>query len=495
MGTNQVRQEDIRNVKRRGLLKIGTLVAAFTGASAISGRAANASPEGMTPPVAYVPLAEKGTASGVATLDTESKIPPAQIPDLSATYESGTTTVLYVSPSGSNSGSGKTRAKAKATIGGALAALAGGAGVIEVDSGTITETALWGTVPGNTVIRGRSKRATTILKGVSGNLATLADGAEIHDMTIDGQGATYKGYGFLITGTAGNQIFTGVTLKNFDGPCLDFAVAAGSGFKATNLEAYRVDAGTGTGRYAINISDTQQLAAVPRSFVALTTAGQCAINFGGCNDTQVANSFISDLRFTRDSRGVNIVTTRIANQAELTVDGHNNSIVSCDISPVVTIAAGADAITVGPGSFNKLPVIDNSGNPRNNITHWAIAYTPTISSGGVAPSLGNGTLTGSWARSGTQVTINIEMTVGSTTTLGTGGLRFSLPKARTSGTITSVGIGLATGGATCYTYAVRIPGAVGYCELIRDTTGSVTYNSPAVFATGDTFRFTGTYMI
>lgn len=86
MGNNQVRQEDCRNVKRRGLLKIGTLITAFTGASAISARAANAGPEDKTPPNAYVPLAEKGTASGVATLDTESKIPPAQIPDLSATY-------------------------------------------------------------------------------------------------------------------------------------------------------------------------------------------------------------------------------------------------------------------------------------------------------------------------------------------------------------------------------------------------------------------------
>lgn len=414
---------------------------------------------------------------------------------LDGLYESGSAAVMYVTPAGSDSNTGRTWQKAKATVGGAIAALAGSAGIIEVGAGTITENTPWGTVPGNTVIRGRSKRATVLAKGFSGDLATLADGAEIRTMTIDGQGATVTGYGFLITGTAGNQVISDVTMKNMDLPCIDFAVGAGSGFKANNLEAYRVSAGTGTGRYAINISDTQQLAAVPRSFVGLTTAGQCSINFGGCNDTFVANSFLADLRFTPDSRGVNMVTTRVANQAALTVNGHNNSIVACDINPQVTIASGADAISIGPGSFNNLPVIDSSGNARNNVTHWEIAYTCNLTSGGTAPVLGNGTITAYYARAGAQISINVEFVVGSTTTLGTGGLRFSLPQTRATATVTSIGTGICTGGATNYTAAVRVPGNVGYCELIRDTSGSVTFNSPATFVTGDTIRFTGTYMV
>lgn len=77
-------------LKRRGLLRFGTLVTALSGASAISAlraSGAHAAAGDKTPPNAYVPLAEKGTASGVATLDTESKIPPMQLPDLSSTYE------------------------------------------------------------------------------------------------------------------------------------------------------------------------------------------------------------------------------------------------------------------------------------------------------------------------------------------------------------------------------------------------------------------------
>lgn len=76
-------------VKRRGLLRFGTLVSAFTGASAVSALVANsaeASPGDKTPPNTYVPVAEKGSPSGVAALDLDAKIILAQLPDLSDTY-------------------------------------------------------------------------------------------------------------------------------------------------------------------------------------------------------------------------------------------------------------------------------------------------------------------------------------------------------------------------------------------------------------------------
>lgn len=76
-------------VERRGLLKIGTLITAFTGASAISAAGATraqASPVDATLVDGYVPLAEKGAASGVAVLDLEGKVPLSQLPDLSGTY-------------------------------------------------------------------------------------------------------------------------------------------------------------------------------------------------------------------------------------------------------------------------------------------------------------------------------------------------------------------------------------------------------------------------
>jgi hypothetical protein len=89
------------SVKRRGLLRFGTLLTALTGASAISALGADratAGPGDKNPPTNYVPIAEKGAASGVATLDIGSKIPPAQLPDLSATYSPVSTTIPKWAP-------------------------------------------------------------------------------------------------------------------------------------------------------------------------------------------------------------------------------------------------------------------------------------------------------------------------------------------------------------------------------------------------------------
>lgn len=79
----------IGELKRRGIIKFGTLAAALTGASTLSGLvagSAHAAPgTDKNPSASYIPSAEKGAASGVATLDSGSRLLLSQIPDLSAT--------------------------------------------------------------------------------------------------------------------------------------------------------------------------------------------------------------------------------------------------------------------------------------------------------------------------------------------------------------------------------------------------------------------------
>lgn len=74
------------SMKRRGLLRLGTAVIALTSASALSAAAAHAGPGDKNPPNSYVPTAEKGAPSGVATLDDGTKIPHSQLPDLSPMF-------------------------------------------------------------------------------------------------------------------------------------------------------------------------------------------------------------------------------------------------------------------------------------------------------------------------------------------------------------------------------------------------------------------------
>lgn len=71
-------QAESAGVMRRGILRFGTLIAAFTGVSAISTIGASSAEAGtvdITLPTAYIPTSEKGAPLGVATLDKDSKIP------------------------------------------------------------------------------------------------------------------------------------------------------------------------------------------------------------------------------------------------------------------------------------------------------------------------------------------------------------------------------------------------------------------------------------
>lgn len=77
-------------VRRRRLLSYGAL---FTGFSAISSLRIRNSDDfipARESPTGYVPVAEKGLATGVATLDVNRKIPMEQLPDLSAMFVGAT---------------------------------------------------------------------------------------------------------------------------------------------------------------------------------------------------------------------------------------------------------------------------------------------------------------------------------------------------------------------------------------------------------------------
>ncbi|MFS8200470.1 hypothetical protein ACLVWQ_17510 (plasmid) [Streptomyces sp. CWNU-52B] len=63
------------------------------------------------------------------------------------------------------------------------------------------------------------------------------------------------------------------------------------------------------------------------------------------------------------------------------------------------------------------------------------AYTPTWTTVTTPPSLGNGTLVGQYMKIGRTCHVVIMLTIGSTTTAGTGGWRFALPA--TAATIAS----------------------------------------------------------
>jgi len=355
------------------------------------------------------------------------------------------------------------------------------------------------TLPANTSLYGESKFTTRIDKSGNNDMFSLGDGAVLRDLFIEGRGDTNTGgRGILITGSDGHQNLINCRVVDFPADCVTFTTTtAGSQFAAVNCEFNQYNAATGSGKFAINIVDGVQLGAVPRKFIGCEFQGSPSFNFGGCNDLFISACFLGDLNFTLNSRGVLINESRIANQSALSIYGHNHAIVGCDINPQVTITPGADNIHIGPGSFNNIPVIDNSGNGRNQISHWNVNYTPAFTSGGTQPVLGNGVLNGRWSRQGNRVAVVIELTVGGTTTLGTGDLRFSLPTQapNTHDLSQSCGIASLTRSGTFYSAVCIVPPTTQYVTMARDTTGSVIATSPGTSAVGDTYRLEFEYTV
>lgn len=355
-------------------------------------------------------------------------------------------------------------------------------------------------IPANTKICGDNKRTTRVKKFFTGDLFTLGDGAAFSDLWIDGNGAGgYTGRGILLTSTDGHQEVINCRVVDFEGFPVDYlTLAAGSQSAFINCELSQYTAPTGSAsNVAVNMLAGVQVSAVPRTFIGIQTNGTPAFNFGGCNDVFVSNSFLGDLYYTANSRGVMVTGCRIANQASMVIDGHNNTIVGCDIAPQITIAGGssADNIAITGNSYNILPIIDGSGNGRNQFSTFRADYTPTLTSGGTAPVLGNGVLSGIFSRNGSTVSYSIELTTGSTTTLGTGNLFLSLPVSTTS-TLVQVASAVTLYNGTNFYSGVGILAALdNKVQLLRDTTGSVTFNSPSTWPSGSVFRVSGTYSI
>jgi len=133
------------------------------------------------------------------------------------------------------------------------------------------------------------------------------------------------------------------------------------------------------------------------------------------------------------------------------------------------------------------------------------SYTPTWTSSGTAPSLGNGTIVGKYVQQGKLVTFRVVLTLGSTSTIGTGQYNLSLPVNAINQDIATInGSGFAidaSAGAGGY-YFIR-PDVVDSVSSVRlrlynssatyATLSSLAHDTPFTFTTSDSINISGTY--
>lgn len=125
------------------------------------------------------------------------------------------------------------------------------------------------------------------------------------------------------------------------------------------------------------------------------------------------------------------------------------------------------------------------------------SYTPTFTTSGTAPALGNGTLTGAWTCSGKTAHFRLKFTAGSTTTYGSGNLRFGLPATSNGETVCTAFLHDASAGNGYAADSVaHIAASTAFAGVYVGSIGSsnvVTGVFPVTFATGDRIWVSGTF--
>ena len=126
------------------------------------------------------------------------------------------------------------------------------------------------------------------------------------------------------------------------------------------------------------------------------------------------------------------------------------------------------------------------------------SYTPTWTAITTNPALGNGTITGRYLRIGKTVMFQIVLTMGSTTTYGTGGWTFSLPVAAAStGRRVIAALDMATANSYSGVGIVLSGGSLLFASSPGTVAGgpdrSVGTGVPVAWASGNTLAATGAY--
>lgn len=127
--------------------------------------------------------------------------------------------------------------------------------------------------------------------------------------------------------------------------------------------------------------------------------------------------------------------------------------------------------------------------PFGGVGAWQ-TYTPTWTAATTNPVLNNGTIAGRYLRQGRLVTVQIKLTMGSSTTYGSGNWLFSLPSGTDQETTATFPLGVAAMGDASpvarYTGVVEVNNSTTVLVMNNNTGTAVTAAVPITWAQSDT---------
>lgn len=160
----------------------------------------------------------------------------------------------------------------------------------------------------------------------------------------------------------------------------------------------------------------------------------------------------------------------------LPADG--GSIVANSIrNDLAAVQVDVNALLTILGAGANLQVLQSGGGTTVNWAGAFAAYTPTWTAAGVAPVLGNGTLSGRFVQFGKLVLYTMFFQAGSTSTFGTGVWNFTLPVTASASIPASTPIGVV--------YSLDASAsAVNFSPLVFANTTQINIQGPLTWPTG-----------
>lgn len=142
-----------------------------------------------------------------------------------------------------------------------------------------------------------------------------------------------------------------------------------------------------------------------------------------------------------------------------------------------------------------IPTGDDWKNVLDELTALSAAwtaYTPVWGASGTQPVLGNGTLVGSYRRVGRTVNVNVKLTMGSTTTFGTGTYTLSLPVLAIAAVCAAGPLYILDAG-TANRSGIAINSSTSVVQMVTSADTDVGQLVPQTFAVNDIIMFSMTY--
>lgn len=210
------------------------------------------------------------------------------------------------------------------------------------------------------------------------------------------------------------------------------------------------------------------------------------------------NLHVENCTFTRD------ITSGRNQAVQFRVESSGRMFFNSNTFLTVGGTAALQVDTPGGPTFTQIANVFDSGYTVSGateyfvVTYSANTYVPTLTADTGTPSLGNGTIAGTYTIINGICTCQIKLTVGSTTTLGTGALRFGLPFSTNAASLTTFGSGIASQiGVSDWPLVTFAAGGSPTMKANVTTSASakLAYNVPFTFAATDTIELSITYRV